>query len=101
MSLATGDRDQLAALAFATDNLLRVASNQWGWLALEFYVYLQLMGEDVDYGIDDSDEEWNAGKKVGLAVWMHRMGVGGDKDLPKKMGKLGIQDADGDVEMAD
>lgn len=62
------------------------------------------MGEGADYDIDDSAdsaEEWNANKKVGSAAWVRRMGEGADKDLPKKMGNLRIQDADGDIEMAD
>ncbi|GAB1317414.1 hypothetical protein MFIFM68171_07624 [Madurella fahalii] len=75
-----GDRDQLTALAFAADDLLRAAGSYWDWLALEFYE-----------GSGDEKEEPPA--------LVRRMGAGGDKDLPEKMRKLNIQDADGGIEM--
>jgi hypothetical protein len=57
-------------------------------MALEFYAYSHLMGESVDYEIDDLEKEDD--KKADEEA---------NKELPKRMEGLEITDADGDVEM--
>ncbi len=72
-------------------------------MSLQFYAYPHLMGEEVDYEIDDEDDDTaGAREEKDEDVEM------GDeeeeeveKELPRRMEALEIIDEDGDVEMAD
>ncbi|KAK4151052.1 hypothetical protein C8A00DRAFT_45677 [Chaetomidium leptoderma] len=89
-----GAADQLTALAFAIDDLVDAAGDAWDWMSLEFYAYPHLMGEAADYEIDSSGDEDDDSKAEKMDADEP------EKELPQRMEKLTIKDADGDVEMA-
>ncbi|KAH6623743.1 hypothetical protein F5144DRAFT_551232 [Chaetomium tenue] len=64
-ALQDSDSNQVTTLALAVDGLLAAAGDRWDWLALEFYAYPHLMGEEMDYEIDEdsSEEEGDHDKK--------------------------------------
>jgi hypothetical protein len=68
-------------------------------MALEFYAYPHLMGESVDYEIDDLEDESDSDSDDKEKEDGKKADEEANKELPKRMEGLEITDADGVVEM--
>jgi hypothetical protein len=70
-------------------------------MTLELYAYPHLMGEAVDYEIDDSDHDGDDGDAAATKDEEMADDDEGEAErmLPRRMEELTIKDADGDVEM--